>query len=221
MLEKEGRPEPAARPGHPSLQNRGSHGSTCEESEPPEILRCSPVVDGLNDERRALSALVANLRPRWRNPRRRPGRASLGRVGGHVPMHRQLLRPSDAARRRAADSSGNSLCSSCRVSRRRRRRGGGRCASRSTALRTHARIGGESPGRMQTSLLLSLIEVDEFAVRLQRQRTGMWPPCEVVDYPAPQCGDCSPATTRRGRLRGFWRRFSRRRSACGEAMTAS
>ena len=77
----------------------------------------------------------------------------------------------------------------------------------SAARRAHARIGGESPGRMQTSLLLSLIEMDELAVPLQKQRTFMWPPCEVVDCPAPSRRSVIPATTRRGRgcLRGLLR----------------
>jgi len=75
----------------------------------------------------------------------------------------------------------------------------------SAARRAHAHIGGESPGRMQTSLLLSLIEMDELAVPLQKQRTFMWPPCEVVDCPAPSRRSMIPATTRRGRgcLRGL------------------
>jgi len=60
----------------------------------------------------------------------------------------------------------------------------------SAAPRTHARTGGESPGRMQTSLLLSLIEVDGFGVRLQRNRTLMCPSLRgrgVV--PRPRVGD--------------------------------
>jgi hypothetical protein len=42
---------------------------------------------------------------------------------------------------------------------------------------------------MQTSLLPSLIEVDELAVPLQTQGTFIWPPCEVVDCPAPLVRD--------------------------------
>ena len=78
-LRKRGAQSLRLAPGTPHSRTVGSHGSTCEESEPPEILRFSLVVDGPNDERRALSPLVATLRPRWRNPRRRPGRPSLGR----------------------------------------------------------------------------------------------------------------------------------------------
>jgi hypothetical protein len=64
--------------------------------------------------------------------------------------------------------------------------------------------------------------MDELAVPLQKQRTFMWPPCEVVDCPAPSRRLVIPATrvAAGDAYEGFCGRLSRRRAAGGEAMTA-